>query len=386
MRKRNDGDNQAVLATRTWGLNSSARTLIYDDDLLVSALIGNNNSGASPHWNLIVPETISRIDFLNGPYAAMYPGNSMGGVLLVTTKMPDKFEADVKETVSVQPWNQYATKNTYVIPRQAHVVGNRNGALSWFAAINFLDGYQQPLTYTTNGSAPAGTTGTFPALNKQGVVADVVGTGALIHTQQTTANFKAAYDFTNTIQATYSLGLWNNIQTSNPQSYLTSTATGLPTFGGVTGFASNEYIWNQTHMSNAVSLKSDTKGMYDFDLSVSSYNYLQDILLNPIRSPLRSPPLRKDFPKTGRSRATTARIGRTRTPNLSGGHTASTALRKLATACTATAIISTIRFTARRPGTRHSPAPARFIPTASVKRAPGRCGRKMPGSSRQTGS
>ncbi len=68
VRKRNDGDNQAVLATRTWGLNSSARTLIYYDDLLVSALIGNNNSGASPHWNLISPEAIARIDFLNGPY------------------------------------------------------------------------------------------------------------------------------------------------------------------------------------------------------------------------------------------------------------------------------------------------------------------------------
>ena len=62
VRKRNDGDNQAVLATRTWGLNSSARTLIYEDDLLVSALIGNNNSGASPHWNLIVPEAIARVD------------------------------------------------------------------------------------------------------------------------------------------------------------------------------------------------------------------------------------------------------------------------------------------------------------------------------------
>ena len=43
VRKRNDGDNQAVLATRSWGLNSSARTLIYYDDLLISALIGNNN-------------------------------------------------------------------------------------------------------------------------------------------------------------------------------------------------------------------------------------------------------------------------------------------------------------------------------------------------------
>ena len=97
VRKRNDGDNQAVLATRTWGLNSSARTLIYADDLLISALIGNNNSGASPHWNLVSPESIARIDFLNGPYAAAYPGNSMGGVLLITTKMPDKFEATSKK-------------------------------------------------------------------------------------------------------------------------------------------------------------------------------------------------------------------------------------------------------------------------------------------------
>ena len=89
VRKRNDGDNQAVLATRTWGLNSSARTLIYYDDLLISALIGNNNSGASPHWNLISPEAIARIDFLDGPFAAAYPGNSIGGVLLITSKMPD---------------------------------------------------------------------------------------------------------------------------------------------------------------------------------------------------------------------------------------------------------------------------------------------------------
>ena len=281
VRKRNDGDNQAVLATRSWGLNSSARTLIYADDLLVSALIGNNNSGASPHWNLVPIESIDRIDFLNGPYAAMYPGNSLGGVLLITTKMPDKFEADIKQTESVQPWQQYGTKNTYVTNETSAYVGNRNGALSWLISANFIDGFQQPLTYTTNGSPPAGTAGTFPALNKQGLVADVVGTGALIHTQQTNANLKLAYDVTPAIRGTYDLGVWNNVQTSSPQSYLTSTATGLPTFGGVTSFASNEYIWNQTHLSNAVSLRSDTKGQYDFDLSASSYNYLQDIQVNP---------------------------------------------------------------------------------------------------------
>ncbi len=281
VRKRNDGDNQAVLATRTWGLNSSARTLIYDDDLLISALIGNNNSGASPHWNLVSPESIARIDFLNGPYAAMYPGNSIGGVLLITTKMPDKFETIIKETVSVQPWNQYGTKNTYVTSQTSASAGDRTGALSWLVSANYLDGFQQPLTYTTNATAPAGTSGTIGALNKQGVTADVVGTGALIHSQQTTANLKLAYDFLPSIRGTYSLGIWNNIQTSNPQTYLTSTATGASTLGGVASFAGNEYTWNQTHMSNAVSLKSDTKGVYDFDFSASSYNYLQDIQLNP---------------------------------------------------------------------------------------------------------
>jgi iron complex outermembrane receptor protein len=285
VRKRNDGDNQAVLATRTWGVNSSARTLIYFDDLLISALIGNNNSGASPHWNLVSPESIARIDFLNGPFSAAYPGNSIGGVLLITSKMPDRPFATAKETVSIMPWNQYGTKDTYVSSQTSAAAGDRKGALSWLLSANYQDTYQQPLTYTTFGTpavpVPANTIGTISALNKQGGIANVVGTGALAHSQQTSANLRLAYDITPLVQATYSLGIWNNVQTSNPQTYLTSTVTGTPTFGGVSGFASNKYTWDQTHLSNAVSLKSDTKGVYDFDLSASTYNYLQDIQLNP---------------------------------------------------------------------------------------------------------
>jgi iron complex outermembrane recepter protein len=282
VRKRNDGDNQAVLATRTWGLNSSARTLIYMDDLLVSALIGNNNSGASPRWNLITPEAIERIDFLNGPYAAAYPGNSMGGVLLITTKMPDKPEVSVKQTISIQPWHQYDTKATYPSSETSATAGNRNGPFSWFVSANYLDAYEQPLTYTTASAPPAGTVGTIPALNKQGIVADVIGTGQLVHTQQTTANFKVAYDLSPSVRAAYSLGIWNNMQDSTPESYL-RTAAGAPTYGGSAGssFAGSQYAWYQTQMSNAVSLKSDSHGLYDFDLSASSYNYLQDQMLNP---------------------------------------------------------------------------------------------------------
>jgi iron complex outermembrane recepter protein len=281
VRKRNDGDNQAVLATRTWGLNSSARTLIYYDDLLISALINNNNQNGSPHWNLIPTEGIGRIDFLDGPFAAAYPGNSIGGVLLYTSKMPDHAFATAKETVSVMPWNQYGTKDTYASSLTSAAAGNRVGNLSWLLSVNFQDSYQQPLTYTTSATIPGGTTGTFPALNKQGLPADVIGTGTLAHSLQTTANLRLAYDITPLVQATYSLGVWNNHQTSDPQTYLTSTATGLPTFANNPGFASNKYVWDETHLSNAVAIKSDTKGVFDFDLSGSSYNYLQDTQLNP---------------------------------------------------------------------------------------------------------
>jgi len=284
VRKRNDGDNQAVLATRNWGLNSSARTLIYYDDVLVSALINNNNSNGSPHWNLISPEAIQRIDFLDGPFSAAYPGNSIGGVLLVTPKMPDKPFAVTKETVSIMPWNQYSTKDTYVTSQTSAAAGNRNGALSWLITANYLDSYQQPLTYTTASALPAGTTGGFVALNKQGTPQDVLGTGTLAHSQQTSGNVRLAYDLNAMVQATYSLGIWNNHQISTPQTYLTTTATGQPTFGGQalgSGFASNRYVWDETHMSNSVSVKSDSKGLFDFDLSASSYNYLQDTLLNP---------------------------------------------------------------------------------------------------------
>ncbi len=285
VRKRNDGDNQAVLATRSWGLNSSARTLIYYDDLLISALIGNNNSGASPKWNLISPEAIGRIDFLNGPFAAAYPGNSIGGVLLISSKMPDKPFAVAKETVSVMPWNQYGTRDTYVTSQTSAAAGDRKGPLSWLVTANYLDSYQQPLTYTTFGTVfgvgPANTTGAIGAWNRTGGVANVIGTGALAHSQQASGNLRLAYDLSPLVQATYSLGIWNNHQTSDPQTYLTSTLNGQPTFGGQGAFASNKYIWDQTHLSNAVSIKSDTKGVFDFDLSASTYNYLQDTLLNP---------------------------------------------------------------------------------------------------------
>ena len=55
LRKRNNGDTQATMATRVWGVSSSARSLIFADGVPLTALIANNNTIGGPRWGLVSP-------------------------------------------------------------------------------------------------------------------------------------------------------------------------------------------------------------------------------------------------------------------------------------------------------------------------------------------
>ena len=59
VRKRYIGDTNAPVAWRTSGTSMSARGLIYADGILLSSLLGNNNSNTgSPRWNMVSPNEI----------------------------------------------------------------------------------------------------------------------------------------------------------------------------------------------------------------------------------------------------------------------------------------------------------------------------------------
>ena len=90
IRQRHVGDTQSPVTTRTSGVGASARSLIYVDGMLISSLIGNNNTSASPKWGLVSPDAIERVEVLYGPFAAAYAGNSIGSVISFTTRMPRK--------------------------------------------------------------------------------------------------------------------------------------------------------------------------------------------------------------------------------------------------------------------------------------------------------
>ena len=226
VRKRNFGDQYAPLATRTSGLGQSARSLIYADGFLLSTLIGNNNGAASPRWALVSPEEIERIDVMYGPYSAAYPGNSMGAVVDITTRMPEKFEAGAKVQGASQNYGLYGTNNTYNSKQYSGLLGNRKGDLSWWLSINQLDSQTQPVNIITvaRPAAPSvvGTpvTGAYLDANRLGAPIAVIGSGGLERKQQETFKAKLAYDFNAEWRAAYTLGYFQSAVKSRVESYL----------------------------------------------------------------------------------------------------------------------------------------------------------------------
>jgi iron complex outermembrane receptor protein len=240
VRKRNFGDTGAVMASRVWGISSSARSLVYGDGVLLTALIANNNNIGMPRWGLIAPAEIERMDVMYGPFAAQYPGNSMGAVLEITTRMPERLEGSVAQTTAWQDFSLYGTRKVYATSQTALTLGDRAGKLSYWVSANYLNSHSQPLSYVTNATFPAATTGGYAANNKLGAGAQIMGASGILKTEMLNTKLKLAYDITPGLRASYTLGTWRNDSHANVESYLTN-ASGASTFAGLAGFATGYY-------------------------------------------------------------------------------------------------------------------------------------------------
>lgn len=272
VRKRNNGDTQSVMGTRVWGVSSSARSLIFADGVPLSALIANNNTIGGPRWGLVVPEAIEQVDMMYGPFSAAYAGNSMGAVMEITTRAPERLEASVTQTQSVMPFDLYRTDATFATSQTSARIANRFGKFTLSLSGNYQDSKSQPLTYVTGATFPTGTVGGIPAKNKLDAPANVLGATGLLHTQMANATVRATYDITPVLRAAYTFGAWQNDADARAETYL--TRDGAPTFSGLSGFASGTYGLLQQHSSQSLSLRSDTKR--DWDMEVVATRYRMD--------------------------------------------------------------------------------------------------------------
>ena len=284
IRKRHIGDNFAPIATRTSGLGASARSLIYADGVLLSALVGNNNGNGSPRWTLVTPEEIERIDVLYGPFSAAYSGNSIGTTVNITTRMPDKLEASARALVNLQEFSLYGTARSLPTYQFAASLGDRFGPLALSAAFTRTDAQSQPVSIVTvNGTAsPGGTLGGYADTNRTGAAIRVVGAGGLEHHRQDTAKFKVALDL-GPARLSYLLGLWTDVTTSDVETYLatpTGTASYLTASNSTSGFNSSVYTRSARHTAHALTLEGSTP-RFDWHVVGTSYHYDHDLQNTP---------------------------------------------------------------------------------------------------------
>jgi iron complex outermembrane receptor protein len=292
VRKRHVGDTQAPLATRTSGVGSSARSLVYADGVLLSALIGNNNSFASPRWGMVAPEEIERVDVLYGPFSAQYPGNSIGAVVNITTRMPEKLEASATLAGNLQSFRQYATKGDYPVGQLAAATGDKQGPFSWFLSANHTDSRAQPLSYVTvaqpSATSSAGTpvTGAFDKLNRTGQPIFVIGAGAFEHQRQDNLKAKFALDLPNEMKLTWQTGMFLNDTNAHARTYLRDS-TGAPVYSGAvnvedravtipaSAFSNQVYRFDERHWMHSARLEQNADTFF-WSLIGSIYDYAKD--------------------------------------------------------------------------------------------------------------
>jgi iron complex outermembrane receptor protein len=296
VRKRYIGDyNHAILSTRASGTGNSARSAVYADGILLSNYLGNgiaNGTNFAPRWGLVTPEEIERVDVMYGPFSAAYPGNSAGAVVDYVTRMPTQLEAHVKVGYSSQPNNLYSTRQTFNSWQTSASLGSRSGDWSWWIDINRTDSEGQPLTFTTAtlasgtpGRAGTPVYGALGGLNTTNTPWYILGTGTQYHTLQDHAKLKLAYDFSPTVRATYTLGWWQNTANGQSASYLTN-AQGQPVYSGPVNINGRSFNLaptafpltadSATHYMHGLSVKSNTQGVFDWELAASLYDYSKD--------------------------------------------------------------------------------------------------------------
>lgn len=112
VRKRYSGDSNGVPGFRGTHSTQSARTLVMVDGFVVSNFLGNS-FGFSPKWGVVGPGEVRQFDIVYGPYSSRYAGNSMGGIVNVTTRDPTGTEAFAKVQGMAQPYREFGTRDTY---------------------------------------------------------------------------------------------------------------------------------------------------------------------------------------------------------------------------------------------------------------------------------
>ena len=288
VRERSIGDRNGIISSRTIGSISSAQSMLYADGVLLSNLLGNSFS-YPPRWGMVNPEEIQRISMMYGPFSSLYAGNSMGGVINIETRMPERLEAHAGVQSFIQNFKLYGTDQTKIGNREFFSIGNKVNDFSFWASMNRLENTAQPLDFSVNDSKGVGTaedtiTGAYRDKGIKNQDRIIFGATAIDTSIQTNGKFKGQYEFSNQSKLTYTIGLWDLDSRQNVQSYIKDTL-GNSIYGGDVILGGKTYSVSRMnpaqaeafHVMQSIDFKSNDKGFFNWQMTLSDYDYRRDL-------------------------------------------------------------------------------------------------------------
>jgi iron complex outermembrane receptor protein len=182
VRTRFPGDSNGVPGFRGTHSTQSARALVMVDGFVVSNFLGNS-FGFAPKWGVVGPGEVEQFDIVYGPYSARYAGNSMGGIVNITTRDPAGTEAFGRVQLLSQPYSQFDTKDTYWGWSGEAGIGLRQKDGPWSLRLS--------ARHFRNDGQPMAFYGVSPLVDKDGNPVLVAGapvvTGAIVDPKQVEA-------------------------------------------------------------------------------------------------------------------------------------------------------------------------------------------------------
>ena len=150
IRRRFIGDSNGTLGLRGSNMFQTSRSMVFADGVPLHYLLQSRWNGA-PRWTMVSSSEIAQVDVVYGPFSAEYSGNSMGGVVLIETKIPQKQEFHFDAMTFSQSFDDYGFDGNVNGFKGFMSYGDKIGDLSMYMSFNHLDNESQPQTFRDSG-------------------------------------------------------------------------------------------------------------------------------------------------------------------------------------------------------------------------------------------
>ncbi|MGZ5056311.1 MAG: TonB-dependent receptor, partial [Methylobacter sp.] len=302
MRKRYIGDQNAMMGIRGTNILQTTHNSVYADGMPLHNPVNVSFNGV-PRWSMVAPSEIETAEVLYGPFSAQYGGGSMGGVVNLNTKMPEKFEAEMNVTGMLQDMHRGGRNELLGGFRTFLSGGDRIGKFSVYGFYNHLENDGQPMdpidTATlTPGAVGARTRVTGGQLTQipTGAPGIIFGDDGTQHVATDLFKLKTAYDLTDDLQARFTIAYEERDNRNNPALSLLRNAAGQTVYSGnfsqngqnftVPGTAFRNSVLDRQALNYGINLKGKISKDWAIDTTASYYNPFKDTTKASNFSPL----------------------------------------------------------------------------------------------------